>query len=152
MRILLWIGLMIHNSFALQVDQKLQLENYIRNQLNQQTHIDDIKCGTQYDLMIHLHQDQIESELYQRYLSEVKRQPEWERSMVTNSGYFILHWMESGINAVPLEDISGNGYPDYIDSAAVIFSRLTLKRLSDSGLGTGFRLVGGSLSRTQPLL
>lgn len=121
MRILLWIGLMILNCFALQVDQKQQLENYIRNQLLHQTYLSDVKCGTQYDLMIHSHQDQIESDLYQRYLSEVKKQPEWERSMVTNSGYFSLHWMESGINAVPLEDISGNGYPDYIDSAAVIF-------------------------------
>jgi hypothetical protein len=40
--------------------------------------------------------------------------------MLTESGLFELHWDDSGIHAVPEEDLSGNGYPDFIDSASVI--------------------------------
>ena len=124
MRIILWVGLLIISSFAFQVDQTQQLENYIHNQLTDQPPVNDIKCGTQYIMMIHSLREKIESELYQRYSNKIKQEPEWERSIISSYGYFLLHWMESGENAVPLEDISGNGYPDYIDSAAVIFEKV----------------------------
>lgn len=124
MKIPLWISLLLINGFAFQLDQKQQLEIYIRNQLNDTQSIGDIKCGTQMALLIHYYHDQIDSELYQRYQNEIKLEPEWERSLVSASGYFLLHWMESGFNSVPLDDMSGNGYPDYIDSAAVIFDKV----------------------------
>jgi len=124
MRIILWTGLLVISSFAFQVDQKQQLENYIRNQLTDQLAANDIKCGTQYALMIHSLREKIDGELYRKYINEIKQEPEWERSMLSGSGNFLLHWMESGDHAVPIEDISGNGYPDYIDSAAVIFEKV----------------------------
>lgn len=45
--------------------------------------------------------------------------PGLSNSYVSPSGKFKLHYNKSGIDGVPTTDISGNGVPDYIDSAAV---------------------------------
>lgn len=39
--------------------------------------------------------------------------------MRSPGGKFLVHWDETGTNAVPSADISANGVPDYVDSAMV---------------------------------
>ena len=46
--------------------------------------------------------------------------PESQDSTYSPSHKFMLHFDRSGVHAVPAEDLSDNGIPDYIDSAGVI--------------------------------
>ncbi|MGD9900524.1 MAG: MXAN_6640 family putative metalloprotease, partial [Calditrichaceae bacterium] len=50
--------------------------------------------------------------------------PQMQESYVSPSGHFTLYFDMDGIHAVSTEDISGNGVPDYIDSAAVILDHI----------------------------
>ena len=120
MKIILILLVLAWNSFAFQVDNTVILENYIQNALDEQVQFSDIKCGTKYDLAIEAQKEKIEPGLYERYLQIQSTEPVRQRSLVTDSGYFELHWDDNGTHEVPQEDISGNGYPDFIDSAAVI--------------------------------
>ena len=53
--------------------------------------------------------------------------------MLSPSGHFMLHWNNTGPDAVPQEDISGSGIPDFIDSAAVIFDRVWHTEVDELG-------------------
>ena len=83
-----------------------------------------IKSGTRYLLLMLQQWDQLSVELKAQYRTAAMQQPVREKAMSTPSGKFVLHWDENGVHAVPSEDISGNGIPDYIDSAAVIFDNV----------------------------
>jgi len=120
MKIILLLLVLVWNTLAFQVDNKVILENYIRNVLDEQVQFSDFKCGTKYDLEIESQKGKIEPALYEKYKQITSIEPIRQRSLVAGSGLFELHWDDSGTHAVPQEDISGNGYPDFIDSAAVI--------------------------------
>ncbi len=124
MKTILLLFILILNSHGVQIDIKSILENYIRSELNDQPTFHDIKCGTRYDLAIKIHQDKLDPGLYEMYVQSISSEPIRQRSLVTPSGFFELHWDDSGSHAVPQEDLSGNGYPDYIDSAAVILDHV----------------------------
>jgi hypothetical protein len=104
------------------------LENYIKGNLLELSHEKGvpIKCGTFYNFQVHRHWDQLNSELQALYVKKIEQTKQKEKSMLTPGGHFMLHWDESNasIHAVPLEDIGGNGIPDYIDSAAVILDHV----------------------------
>jgi hypothetical protein len=108
------------NLFAFQTDNTVILENYIQTTLDNKHPFIDSKCGTRYELAIEAQKSKIDPALYEKYRQVISAEPIRQRSMVTEAGLFELHWDESGINAVPEEDLSGNGYPDFIDSASVI--------------------------------
>lgn len=83
-----------------------------------------IKSGFRYALQVSYFGNYLNQSLLSRYLEKVQERPDREKSLTTPSGHFVLHWDESGSDHVPLMDISGNGVPDYIDSAAVIFDHV----------------------------
>jgi len=124
MKSLLLLFVLILNLYGLQIDQKSILENYIRSELNEQPLFNDIKCGTRYGLAIESHKDEIDPGLYEMYIQTKRFAPTRDRSKVSPLGYFELHWDDSSTHAVPQEDLDGNGYPDYIDSAAVILDHV----------------------------
>lgn len=124
MRSILLLFILILNSHGVQIDNKSILESFMRSELNDQPTFHDIKCGTRYDLAIKIHQDKLDPGLYEMYVQSISSEPIRQRSLVTPSGFFELHWDDSGSHAVPQEDLSGNGYPDYIDSAAVILDHV----------------------------
>jgi hypothetical protein len=106
----------------LAADVMSMIENYLRGNL---TAIADeegkpIKCGTFYNLLVHQHWNRLNSELQALYLEKITQVREKEKSLIIPSGHFMLHWDESGSDSVSIEDLTGNGIPDYIDSAAVI--------------------------------
>ena len=124
MRILLLLFIIVVNSHAFQTDTKAVLENFIKSELFGQPAVQDVKCGTRYALEIEHHQNLLDPELYKNFIQAKKSEPARQRSVVSPSGFFELHWDDTGLNAVPQEDLSGNGFPDYIDSAAVILDHV----------------------------
>ena len=124
MKSILLLFILILNSHGVQIDIKSILESFMRSEINDQPTFNDIKCGTRYDLAVEIHQDKLDPGLYEMYVQTKRSEPIRQRSLVTPSGFFELHWDDSGSHAVPQEDISGNGYPDYIDSAAVILDHV----------------------------
>jgi hypothetical protein len=101
------------------------LEGYMRNYLSGEVSVrfatDGIKSGFRSNMLIMHYKNELDAGLFQQYFKKVLARPEREKSVPTPSGYFILHWDESGTHSVPLLDSDGNEIPDYIDSAAVIF-------------------------------
>jgi hypothetical protein len=120
MKFLLLSLILIVNSYGFQADNKSVLENFIRSEIDGHTTFSDIKCGTRYHMAVETNQDILNPKLYEQYIQSQSIAPVRQRSMISPSGFFKLHWDDSLTHAVPQEDLDGNGYPDYIDSAAVI--------------------------------
>ncbi len=124
MRSILLLFILILNSHGVQIDNKSILESFMRSELYGQQTFPDIKCGTRYGLAVEIHRDKLDPGLYEIYARTKSSEPIRQRSLVTPSGFFELHWNDSSSHAVPQEDLGGNGYPDYIDSAAVILDHV----------------------------
>ncbi len=120
----LFILLLTMVVFGQQSQDENVLENFIRSEIGYSQDSIGYKCGTSLDIMIHAPHSNVNPGLKQNYLLKVMKEPLRNKSILSPSGNFNLHWDESGSNAVPLEDLSGNGIPDYIDSAAVIFDKV----------------------------
>jgi hypothetical protein len=94
---------------------------------------EDSKCGTWIDLTAQQLQIQPDEIPYQILELSARLDTVRERSMLTPSGFFRLHWDESGIHAVSVEDLNMNGIPDYIDAAAVIFDSVRVIEVEELG-------------------
>jgi len=133
MKILFLLFVLSAGSFAFQISDRIVLENLIRVEMNEQRLVDDDKCGLRAQLIIHEHKDKIDDGLLQNYINEIKVEPIRDKVLLTPSGYFMLHYNETGVHAVPAEDLDNNGYPDYIDSAAAIFDSVRNIEVSQMG-------------------
>jgi hypothetical protein len=51
-------------------------------------------------------------------LDTVKGRPVLQKSYLTPSGFFLIHYDTSGIHSVDYTDKNGNGVPDYVDSVS----------------------------------
>ena len=103
-------------------DNKVQ--NFINNRLSGEVYSGDVKCATRYQI----HQYQSDKLIQTGFNVTAKiiapQDTSRQRSMISPGGHFRISWDESGRHAVPAEDISNNGIPDYIDSAFVIFDHV----------------------------
>jgi hypothetical protein len=105
-------------------DTRQVVQTFINNPADPLLAARQIKSGTRYVLLTRQIWQQLSGAEQQVYLRRASLQPIRQRTMLSPSGKFTLHWDESGINAVPPEDISTNGIPDFIDSALVIFDQV----------------------------
>lgn len=71
--------------------------------------------------------------------------PERQKTVQSPSGKFSLHYDTSGTNAVPLEDISGNGIPDFIDSASVFFDYAWQVEIEQLGFQVPMDVLGNEI-------
>jgi len=133
MKTLVMILLAAGTISARSTELRVALETFIRSQLGDTSAVIDSKCGTRYDMMIHAFPEYINPELRQSYLQLKIAAPVRDKSLLSASGNFMLHWDESGPHAVPLTDQSANGIPDYIDSAAVIFDYVRYREVEQMG-------------------
>jgi hypothetical protein len=133
MRFILLIALSVIPLAAQSVDEKQAMEAFILNETGQSSVVPDHKCGTRYEVMIHAHPEYITPALREAYLRIVSAEPVRQKSVLSPSGYFMLHYDESGSQAVPPGDLSANGLPDYIDSAAVIFEYVRHRQIDEMG-------------------
>ena len=113
--------MLLMNLYGIQIDYKSALESSMRNEIEGIPSSADIKCGTRTTWAIEAYRDLLDSKLYEAYIQSRQIEPVRDRAMQSPAGYFELHWNDTGNHAVPQEDLGGNGIPDYIDSAAVIF-------------------------------
>jgi hypothetical protein len=143
---LLLLGMIIYiNQSVMGRDDVLQaLEGYMHRYVNggvgDRFETGGIKSGFRINMMIMQRQDELDTGLMQQYVKKILERPQREKSLVTLSGHFTLHWDESGIHCVPLSDSDGNMIPDYIDSAAVIFDYVWQMEIDS----LGFQMPPGS--------
>ncbi len=105
-------------------DTRQVVQTFIHNPADPALATQQTKSGTRYVLLTCQIWNQLSGQEQQIYLQRASMQPIRQRTLISPSGKFTLHWDESGVNAVPPEDISTNGVPDYIDSALVIFDQV----------------------------
>jgi len=117
----IFLLLFVLTAFA---DQKTTVENYLRHRIYGEEFTGDTKCGTVYHLILSEMWRELDSSKKLLYTQVIQQDTGRTHHLITPGGHFRLNWNEAGSHAVPLADISGNGYPDYIDSAAVIFDRV----------------------------
>ncbi len=107
-------------SLADKLDESTQ--NFINNRLQGIEYTGDTKCATRYQF--HFYDSDAGETSGLNKLNELMAEPSRQKSMISPAGHFRLSWDESGSHAVPLQDVSGNGIPDFIDSAMVIFDHV----------------------------
>ena len=96
-------------------------------ELNAQIH-----CGFHYELDLLEHYNELSPEL--RALAKASRvMQDMQAQYVSPSGHFLIHYDTLGLDAVDTEDISGNGIPDFVDSAAAIFDHVWRVEIEDLG-------------------
>jgi hypothetical protein len=120
--LILFQALLVMNLTA--ADTRQLVQTFINNPVDPLLATQQIKSGTRYVLLTRQIWQQLSGTEQQVYLQRASLQPIRQRTMLSPSGKFTLHWDDSGINAVPAEDAGANGVPDFIDSALVIFDRV----------------------------
>lgn len=97
-------------------------ENYLSYREGLSEYTGDLKCATKYETQLRILLNSSSSYTNSKINKIQLAEPDRTDSLVTQ--HFILHWNESGSHSVPLVDISSNGIPDYIDSAATILEHV----------------------------
>ncbi len=108
---------------VLQADVLQDLEQYIYARTSENVKVVNPKCAFREQLVLQTHLSQLSPDL-QKMAATFLPRPSRQYQMVSPSGHFTLHYDLSGLHAVPPEDQSGNGIPDFIDSAAVILDHV----------------------------
>ena len=110
-------------AFSLRADVIKEIENYIQSRINGTPVKETGHCAFRHQLDLKLNLQRLSPQLKKRAV-QLLSEPERQQSVVSPSGHFTLHFDISGYHAVPPEDSLGNGIPDYIDSAMVIFDHV----------------------------
>jgi len=113
-------ALVISFLFILQL-QAQNVENYLNYRAGLEEYKGDVKCATRYELQIKFQHNDLTAH-QKNLLKSIQSEPVRSESLTKN--HFTLHWDEMGDHAVPITDNSGNGIPDYIDSAASILEHV----------------------------
>jgi hypothetical protein len=95
-----------------------EFENYLSYRAGLEEYSGDIKCATKYELSLRLLLNNSSKNLNSKLKSIPLVPPTRTDSLQTE--HFTLYWDVTGTHSVPLEDLSLNLVPDYIDSAAAI--------------------------------
>ncbi len=101
-------------------DKKFDPERILFSHLIEQHGQSSIPCSFFQDFIIKQNWDQLSPDLKHILKKPSEKPPQLQDSTISPSGKFMLHYNRDGLHAVPGLDISGNGVPDYIDSACVI--------------------------------
>ena len=118
---LIWIFLIITQAFSTNSLESVQ--QYLQNRMHPEEteHIEH--CGFRAQLELQQYFSQLDPQK-QAFAKTLLSEPLRSFSVTSPSGHFILHYDVTGTHAVDPTDLSGNGIPDYIDSAAVIFDHV----------------------------
>lgn len=97
-------------------------KNYLNYRAGLEEYKGDVKCATKYETQLRYllnNPNKINTNKLQLISLSAPG-----RTDSLRTEHFTLHWDETGFHAVPLEDISANGIPDYIDTAAVVLEHV----------------------------
>lgn len=118
--IVIWLAIV--PSF-MRADVMQEVNAYIDAMANGTPLEDQGHCGFRYQFWLrqHLHELSPDRQMMVKSLME---RPERTFSAVSPNGHFRFHYDLEGTHAIPSVDQKGNGIPDYVDSAAVIFDHV----------------------------
>ena len=120
---LIWLILSMGPGY-LQASTLDELRQYIHSRTQQTEQIVEIAhCGFGIQFELQQRLNELDSE-YQTLAKTLLTEPVRHKSILSPKGYFTLNYDTTGYNAIPLEDLSGNGIPDYVDSAAIYFDHV----------------------------
>ena len=77
--------------------------------------------------------NRLEHKKYQDKLLEDDVRPKRQKSYVSKSGYFLIHYDIEGEHKVDLTDIDKNGIPDYVDSTAIFCDEVFKAEIEEVG-------------------
>ncbi len=100
-----------------------QVLTYIHNRTTADAAESVKHCAFGAQALMQLHLNELDAQT-QKLAKTLLEEPRRQKTLVSPSGHFTIHYDTSGYNAVPPEDLSGNGIPDYVDSAAVILDHV----------------------------
>lgn len=112
-------------------DQELKV--LINNYYGQDSAAPGPKCGFERQVALRELYNSLSPELQKAAAVMILNPPERQISIQSPSGKFTLHYDTSGKHSIPLEDISQNGIPDFIDSAGVILDYCWQKEVEEFG-------------------
>jgi len=95
--------------------------NYLKSKIAGTGSSSGLPCGFIYGLALQQYWDDLPFDLKVSLQKPFFNPPLLQDSLVSPNGKFMLHYDRFGVHAVPATDLSNNGVPDIIDSAAVIF-------------------------------
>jgi len=108
--------------FWASIVQADEFENYLNYRAGLEEYKGDIKCATKYETQLRLLLSNPSKNNINKLQLISMAEPDRTDSLSTE--HFTLHWNVSGYHSVPLEDLSSNGIPDYIDTAAVVLEHV----------------------------
>ncbi len=131
MRKLLFIIMFLLPLFSFS-DTMEELEAYINSRIYNIPPPEGGHCGFRWQIELNLHFHELSPNM-QKLAKTLMQPPVRQDSLISPSGHFMLHYDTSGYHAVPSPDSSGNGVPDYIDSAAVILDHVRQVEVDEMG-------------------
>ncbi len=118
MRWRILLSILVLSATFLKAEVTQELQRYLQQRLNPQAGATEGTCAFSLQLELRQHWRELAPAL-QKEAAALLEEPTRQKAFVSPNGHFVLHYDTTGYNAVPAEDVSGNGIPDYIDSAAV---------------------------------
>jgi hypothetical protein len=108
------------------------IKNYLLAQSGEKELTSQIHCGFHYQLDIMEHFDELSPEFQALALAK-NTMSVMQSYYISPAGHFKINYDTSGYNAVDTEDISGNGIPDFVDSAAAVFDHVWQVEIEEMG-------------------
>ncbi len=143
LHILVLLTLFSIPSFAETPEQKKELQEKVRTYLGIENLDREQSGGFVYQLTLRNMYNQLSPALQKVANSYISAGvPTRQKTIQSALGRFTLHYDTSGVHAVPLADISGNGIPDLIDSAAVIFDHVWQVEIDQLGFQAPKDILG----------
>ena len=131
MRKLLFIIMLLLPLFSFG-DTMEELETYINSRIYNTPPPEGGHCGFRWQIELNMHFHELSPDM-QKLAKTLMQPPARQDSLISPSGHFMLHYDRNGDHAVPSADSSGNGVPDYIDSAAVILDHVWHVEVDEMG-------------------
>ena len=111
--------------------QSLRDPDQLPNQYRQ-THTRPL-CGTPQLLQASQAASHLGPDYRRRLNKLVQYRPSRQQEYRSPAGRFLLHYDTAGSEAVPAEDVDGNGIPDYIDLAATVLDSTWVLEIDELG-------------------
>ncbi len=111
---------------------KERIKAYLQSRVDHSMITSEIHCGFHYELDLLEHYHELSPELKIMAINS-RLMPLMQANYISAEGHFKIYYDTTGNAAVDTEDISGNGIPDYVDSAAAIFDHVWQVEIEEMG-------------------
>lgn len=128
---------------AVKAEERQALQQKVKQFLGVDTLAPEHRRGFMYELTIRAMYEQLSPDLKKVADQEITLQePVRQFSVLSPSGHFHLNYDLTGVHAVPAADISGNGIPDFVDSAATYLDHVWQVEIEELGFQPPLNILG----------